>query len=111
MEQLSDVYSFHSITLPLLKRARQDRKIEVSCSEVDIQIEVKERENAVGTQKSRDVVLHRHGWTRSTVRGREETGEASQTQRTEEVIVSRKEVSKRVLICQRMGSPGKREKQ
>lgn len=61
VEQLSDIYSFHSITLPSLKRARQDRKIEVSCSGVDIQIEVKERENAARTQKSRDVAL-RHHW-------------------------------------------------
>lgn len=42
-EQLSDVYSLQSITLPPLRRARQHRKIEVSCSGGDIEIEAKER--------------------------------------------------------------------
>lgn len=42
-----DSYSFQSITLAMLRCARQDRKIEVSCSrshgEMEMEMEVKER--------------------------------------------------------------------
>ena len=46
---MSAVYSFQSITLPPLQRARQDRKIEVCGSGGDIEIEATERKGGEDT--------------------------------------------------------------
>lgn len=56
-----DSYSFQSITLATLQRARQDRKIEVSCSRGDgeMEMEVKEKERRGGMRKRHPKELRR----------------------------------------------------
>lgn len=44
MEQLLDGYNFQSIILTTLQHARQDRKIEVSCSGGDGEMEMEVKE-------------------------------------------------------------------